>query len=173
MTAEGLLNVSGLGRCELVRGNVISLQYSGALRGILAAKLGKPVGNFVTDNSLGPTFGTGTGFVLGRNPDTVRAPDVAFVSHDRMPDRLPPGFFPGPPDLAVEFLFPGDRASEVATKTRDWLAAGCQEVWNVDPQTQTITVHRADGTISMLTTANFLESPKLLPGFRLAITDLF
>jgi Uma2 family endonuclease len=142
------------------------------LHGLFVDTIERCLGNHVAEKRLGRTFGAETGFIIARNPDTVRAPDVAFITTARMPDPFPAGFVPVPPDLAVEVLSPGDRASEVNAKTRDWLAAGCQEVWNVDPQTQTITVHRADGSVSMLTASDTLESPALLPGFRLSISEL-
>ena len=172
MTAEQLLNAPDMGRCELLRGELIKLPYNGALHGITVAVFTQRLGNYAAEHSLGMTFSGATGFLLSSDPDTVRAPDVAIVTNAHLPDPFPPGFFPGPPDLAVEVLSPGDRASEVNAKTRDWLAAGCQEVWNVDPQTQTIAVHRAEGSILLLESSDILESPKLLPGFRLAIKEL-
>lgn len=173
MTAEELLIAPNLGRCELVRNEVVHLPYSSVTRGICASKVVCLLGSFVSKHSLGVTLGASTGFHIFHNPDTVRAPDVAFVTNDRIPFPFPVGFFPGPPDIAVEVLSPGDRVSEVNDKTRDWLAAGCQEVWNVDPQMQTITVHRADGTIRLLTSADVLESPNLLKEFRLELKSLF
>lgn len=173
MTAEQLLNTPDMGRCELLRGELVMMSPSSGLHGLVVDAIERCLGNYVADKKLGRTFGAETGFIISRDPDTVRAPDVAFIITAHMPDPIPPGFVPRPPDLAVEVLSSGDRASEVTAKTRDWLAAGCQEVWNVDPRTQTITVHRADGIISLLTLSDVLESPKLLPGFRVAIHELF
>ncbi len=73
--------------------------------------------------------------MIGRDPDTVRAPDAAFTRADRVPPTPVHGFFPAAPDLAVEVLSPGDRASEVVAKVRDWLTAGCGMVWIIDPET--------------------------------------
>jgi Uma2 family endonuclease len=173
MTAEQLLHAPDMGRCELLRGELVMMSPSGALHGICVDFVERQLGNYVADHSLGKTFGAETGFIIARNPDTVRAPDVAFVTKARIPDPFPVGFFPGQPDIAVEVLSPGDRVSEVNEKTRDWLASGCQEVWNVDPQMQTITVHRADGSIRLLASSDVLESPILLPEFRLAIKEIF
>jgi len=173
MTAEQLLNSPDMGRCELIRGELIMMSPSGAQHGKYVDLLERRLGNHVADHSLGLTFGAETGFIIARKPDTVRAPDVALVTHARLPDPMPAGFFPGPPDLAVEVLSPGDRASEVNAKTRDWLDAGCQDVWIVDPQMQTISVHRADGTVSLSKESDALESPSLLPGFRLTLKAIF
>jgi Uma2 family endonuclease len=173
MTAEELFNTPNLGRCELVQGALITMSPSGSLHGRYSAILAAILGDYVEEQELGMVFGAETGFIIERNPDTVRAPDVAFVVKERVPDPLPVSFFPGPPDLAVEVLSPSDRASEVTAKTRGWLASGCREVWNVDPETKTITIHRADGAIAQLTAADILESPALLPGFRKPLAELF
>jgi Uma2 family endonuclease len=172
-TAEELFQIPDLGRCELVRGEINMMSPSGAMHGKYVDILERWLGNHVAEHGLGMTFGAETGFIIARNPDTVRAPDVAFVATERVPNPLPVGFFPGPPDLAVEVLSPSDRASEVTAKTRGWLAAGCREVWIVDPESKTITLHRAEGTIAQLVSADILESPILLPGFRKPLAELF
>jgi Uma2 family endonuclease len=146
---------------------------SGSLHGRFTAYISGLLWDYVKENPTGVVFGAETGFIIARNPDTVRAPDVAFVTNARLPDPLPPGFFPGPPDLAVEVLSPGDRASEVNAKTLDWLSAGCQEVWIVDPHTKTIAVHRSNESIIVLKSADTLESPAVLPGFKVSLAEIF
>ena len=96
-------------------------------------------------------LGAETGFRVASNPDTVLAPDVAFIQASRIGGGLPKGYFPGPPDLAVEVLSPNDRASEVLAKVQDWLSAGCAGVWVVDPKSQTVTVYGADRKAAILT----------------------
>jgi len=173
MTAEELFKTPDLGRCELLQGELRMMPLSGALHGRTVAMLEWWIGNHIAEHTLGMIFGAETGFIIERNPDTVRAPDVAFVVKERIPNPLPSGFFPGPPDLAVEVLSPSDRASEVTAKTRGWLAAGCREVWNVDPETKTVTLHRAEGAIVQRAVGDILESPLLLPGFRKPLAELF
>jgi Uma2 family endonuclease len=114
-----------------------------------------------------------TGFRISRDPDTVRAPDVAFVCAQRVPRRIPRGYFDGAPDLAVEVLSPEDRASEVMAKVQDWLEAGCREVWVVDPKTQTVSVHRSRNETLILHAADRLISDALLPGFSLSVAEIF
>jgi len=82
----------------------------------------------VREQRLGMTFLAETGFLLARNPDTVLAPDISFVRTERLPTVAADGFFPGPPDLAIEVLSPGDRRSEVVEKVRRWLDAGTRRV---------------------------------------------
>ena len=173
MTAEQLFHAPDMGRCELLRGELMMMSPSGAMHGRYVDILERWLGNYVAEHSLGMTFGAETGFIIARNPDTVRAPDVAFVAQSRIPNPLPTGFFPGPPDLAVEVISPSDRTSEVSAKTRNWLTSGCKEVWVVDPEIKIITLHRADGTHLQLTSADILECPTLLPGFRKSLKNSF
>ena len=83
------------------------------------------------------------------------------------------GFFPEAPDLAVEVLSPGDRASEVAAKVQDWLAAGCQMVWVVDPETASVTVYRGRNQIAILGSTDVLVGDNVLPGFSVSVGSLF
>ena len=146
---------------------------AGSLHGKIAARLGALLYKFVEQNKLGIVFGAETGFHIRRNPDTVLAPDVAFVRADRIPNPLPQGFFPGPPDLAVEVLSPNDRASEVQAKIRDWLDSGCRAVWIVDPQTKSLTIYKSSHDIVALNVADTLTDALLLPGFSAAVSEIF
>ncbi len=83
------------------------------------------------------------------------------------------GFFPEAPDLAVEILSPSDRASEVAAKVHDWLAAGCRLVWVIDPENVTVTVHRDRNRITILSSSDVLTGDDVLPGFSVPVRSLF
>jgi Uma2 family endonuclease len=172
-TAEQLFNAPDLGRCELLQGELIKMSPAGSRHGWLVLEIGGALRDFVNPRTLGVVFGAETGFLIGRNPDTVRAPDVAFVTAARTPEDLPEGFFPGPPDLAVEVLSPGDRASEVLAKVQDWLQAGARAVWVVDPKSKSITVYQGPQQIALLKVGEELAGGDLLPGFRLALADIF
>jgi Uma2 family endonuclease len=95
------------------------------------------------------------------------------VRADRIPAEPVKGFFPGPPDLAVEVLSPDDRASEVLDKVRDWLQAGCQAVWIVDPRTRRISIYRSSNQITELDAGDVLSGEDLLPGFSIAVAEIF
>ena len=155
-TAERLFREPGLGRCELLRGELVRRSPSGSLHAIIAATLAEILCDFVKQRNLGWVFGAEGGFQIGRDPDTILAPDAAFVSAARMPDPVPAGFFPGPPDLAVEVLSPNDRASEVLAKVSDWLEAGCRAVWVVDPENRSIAVYAPKQETRILHVANAL-----------------
>jgi len=171
-TAAQLLETPGLGRCELVRGELVMMSPAGSQHGYVVANITGPLVTFVKQHRLGRVFGAETGFHIARDPDTVRAPDVAFVGTDRCSRGLPKGFFQGAPDLAVEVLSPDDRASEVLAKVQDWLEAGCLAVWVVDPQTRKVSVY-GGGQVATLKEAETLTGGDLLPGFALPVAEIF
>ncbi|MGD0898116.1 MAG: Uma2 family endonuclease [Thermoguttaceae bacterium] len=172
-TAEQLLAAGDVGRCELVRGELIIMSPAGAEHGWIITNIAVPLGRFVEQRSLGVVFGAGTGFRIGHSPDTVRAPDVAFVTAGRIGGKLARGFFPGAPDLAVEVLSPDDRAGEVLAKVQDWLDAGCLAVWVADPRTRTVTVYHSRSDIVVLGESENISGGDLLPDFSLPVGELF
>ena len=113
-----------------------------------------------------------TGFILSRDPPTVRGPDVAVVLRDRVPSPVPAKFFPGPPDLAVEVLSPDDRPGEVAAKVADYLRAGAHAVWVVDPDVRTVTVHTSRGAATY-GRHEILHGAPPLPALALTLETLF
>ena len=145
---------------------------SGGEHGWVIANVTVPLGAFVKSHHLGYVFGAEAGFIIERDPDTVRAPDVAFVRRDRIPGTVPREFFPGPPDIAVEVLSPSDSASDVHEKAEQWLGSGCCEVWLIDPRRKSASkCLPADHSI-LLTPVDKLTSD-LLPGFELRVSELF
>ena len=115
-----------------------------------------------------------TGFILERDPDTVRAPDVAYVRHDRIPAGRPPkAYWPGAPNLAVEGVSPDDSAREVEEKAGDWLRGGTSEVWVIDPASQTVAIHGRSDEVEVLNSEETLDGGTLLPGFRCPVRGLF
>jgi len=127
----------------------------------------------VREHDLGLVVAAETGFTLARDPDTVRAPDVGFVSRERVPDPLPKGYAEFAPDLAVEVLSPDDRPGEVLAKVADWLNAGSRLVWVVDPDQRLVRVYRADGSESLLGAHDLLVGEEVLPGFACPVADVF
>jgi len=166
MTAEELLRLNLPNkRTELVRGVLIVREPAGYHHGDVAARLLVAIANHAFANDLGRVFAAETGFTLARKPDTVRAPDIAFISTARLPDPPPRGFAELAPDLAVEVLSPDDRPGEVLAKVADWLNAGSRLVWVVDPIRVIARVYRADGSESILGDTDALRGEEVLPGF--------
>ena len=127
----------------------------------------------VREQKLGEAFGAETGFVLARNPDTVRAPDVSFVRQERLPREVSTGYFPGPPDLAVEVTSPNDTYSEVHEKALSWLEHGTRLVWVIDPVGRRATIYRSSDDVSVLGPDAELTGDDVLPGLAVPLHDLF
>ena len=98
---------------------------------------------------------------------------MAFVTRDRITSPMPKGFFAGPPDLAVEVVSPDDRPDAVLAKVRSWLEAGCRVVWVVDSRRQTVHVYQSGGEPQVLALSDTLAGSPLLPGFSLAVAEIF
>ncbi|MEZ6061229.1 MAG: Uma2 family endonuclease [Planctomycetaceae bacterium] len=173
VTASELLANHSRQRCELIRGEVKLMSPAGSRHGWVAASVGRILGNFVLDRKLGHVFGAETGFVIESDPDTVRAPDAAFVRIGRVSGRIPSGYFPGAPDLAVEVVSPGDTSTEVHQKAEQWLRSGASVVWLIDPTRETGAVCRLEDGEFHLRSVRELAAPELLPGFSLPVHDLF
>jgi Uma2 family endonuclease len=174
MTAEDLLAMPKDDLFhELLRGELITMAPAGFDHGDIGSELLSRLRPFVKASELGVVVGPDTGYVLSRSPDTVRAPDVSFVQSSRMPSQRPAGYFPGAPDLAVEVLSPRDTVQEMEDKVDEYLSAGTQLVWVVNPRRQTVSVYRKDGTIAILRRDDRLDGESVVPGFALSLAELF
>ena len=174
MTAEELFDLpDDHMRHELVEGELRTMSPAGGEHGRVALRIGARVLDHVDEHGLGVAFAAETGFVLRRAPDTVRAPDVAFVASARLPAASGRGFPELAPDLVVEVVSPSDRASEVAAKAAMWLDAGVRLVWVVDPQARLAAVHHPGGLVTVLREDGALDGEDVLPGFRLPLAPLF
>ena len=146
---------------------------AGHKHGYIAHEIALSLGLHVRANKLGRVYAAETGFKLAVNPDTVRAPDVAFVSADRLENLPDTGYFPGSPDLAVEIVSPNDRFSEVEEKVEMWLFYGVRMVVTLNPQTRTATVYRSLDNIKMIRDEGVLEGADIVPGWILPLTEIF
>lgn len=161
-------------RYELVKGELVKMAPAGSEHGDLAMRVGWRLGQYVENHNLGKVFAAETGFRIASNPDTVRAPDVAFISKGRVEEAgLVEGYWPGAPDLAVEVISPTDIYTAVQAKVLDWLDAGTLMVAVVNPRQQTVTVYRSRTDITILTGNDILDGQDVVPGWTLAIRDLF
>jgi Uma2 family endonuclease len=174
MTADDLWNLPGDHmRHELVRGELRTMAPAGFDHGAVGSNLAGELRQFVKKNQLGVVVGPDTGFIVTRDPDTVRAPDAAFVRRARIPTPRPVKFWPGAPDLAVEVLSPSDTAFEVDEKVQEMLDAGTEELIVVNPRQKTVKIFRKGQTAVVLGITDTLENLSVLPGFRLPVTEIF
>ena len=175
VTADELLRLSANGfRGELVRGELRETMSTGIEHGKIVMKLGLRLGTFIEPRRLGTLVGSDSGFWLERDPDTVREPDIAFVSADRMPmDRRIKGFGEGAPDLVVEIVSPTDTVDEVSRKALMWQDHGARLVWVLHPDHRTVDVYRPGQPVQTLTSEDSLDGHDVLPGFRCDIGSIF
>ena len=174
MTADQLLRLSMPDkRTELVRGQLIVREPAGGRHGAVAARVAYRLMAHVDATQAGRVYAAETGFKIAADPDTVRAPDAAFVANARLTSPEPVGFVAGAPDLAVEVLSPGDRPGEVFEKVGAWLSAGAQLVWVVDPERRTAAAYGADGSVSLLGPSDSLSGAEVLPGFSCGLSELW
>jgi len=172
-TAEQLLKHShAFDPCELVRGELVLMTPAGAFHGHIEGVLLARVQTHVEANRLGKVFSGDTGFVLETSPDTVRSPDIAFVCVARVPPEPVEGFFPVPPDLAIEIRSSDDRNAEVLAKISHYLATGVHVVWDVNPKARTVTIYRQDSE-EVLKENDVLTEAALLPGLEIEVKSLF
>jgi Uma2 family endonuclease len=175
VTADELFMMPDDGfRYELVKGELRRMPPAGSEHGAVIMNIGTPLDQFVKAHGLGVVFGAETGFKIASDPDTVRAPDLAFVRRERIPEAgVPRGFWPGAPDLAVEVISPGDTYTEVEEKVNDWLNAGTRMVLVLNPRTRTVTVYTSHTDVVRLTDLDALDGGELLPGFTCRVAELF
>ncbi len=173
MTADELADVSIPGKVvELVRGHLVVREPPGTLHGWVAANLTVELGVFVREAGLGRVFAQDTGFKIGRDPDTVRGPDLAFVPRGRL-ERIPEtGYAELAPDLVVEVLSPSDRPGEVLAKIGDFLAAGTRLAWLVDPRRREARIFRSDGSVTVIAEDGVLDGEDVVPGFSCSLATL-
>lgn len=175
MTAQELLDLPDDGkRRELVRGELREMTPAGSEHGAIALNLGASLNIYVRNNKLGRTYTAETGFKTSTDPDTVRAPDAAFVIRERVEAAgKVAGYFPGAPDLAVEVVSPNDRHSEVVEKALAWLEAGCRMVVVADLERKVVTVYRSRAEIRILAEGETLDGADVVPGWTLPVSEIF
>jgi len=175
VTADELLAMPDDGwRYELRAGELIRMSPTGAEHGDIAGEFLARLRPHVRERKLGRVFAAETGFRLFDNPDTVRAPDVSFVRAERIPPgRLPTGYWPGPPDLAVEVASPSDSAEDVNEKIAEYLRAGSRLVVVLYPRTRQVGLYRPDGSAQLLPDTGVLDLGDVVPGFACPIAELF
>jgi Uma2 family endonuclease len=173
-TADELLAMPHDGtRRELINGELREMTPIGRRHARIAMNVARALDAYVRSHALGEVYPE-LGYRLSAHPDTVRAPDVSFVRKSRLEEGGPePGFFLGPPDLAVEVISPHDLYSDVAAKVDEYLTAGVVIVLVIDPPRRTVAVHRSRTEVAVLTEADVLDGGDVVPGWTLPVREIF
>jgi Uma2 family endonuclease len=175
MTAEAFLvfsNAEKLRKLELVNGVIVEMSPVGYAHTVISSRVHYFLSHYVLSRNLGTVTGEQGGFTIKRNPDTVRAPDVAVVLASQNAANLVEGYFEGAPALAVEVVSPGDTKREVSDKIADYLSCGVHTVWVVEPKKRSVTVHSGMG-VQTYYEGDTLNGGDLLPEFSLKVSDIF
>jgi Uncharacterized protein conserved in cyanobacteria len=174
VTADELLKMPDDGfRYELVKGELIKMAPPGDEHGFVSINFASQLALHVKANNLGVAYGE-VGFILSSNPDTVRAPDAAFVNRKRIEETgILKGYRPGAPDLAVEVISPNDTYTEVQEKALEWLAAGTRMVIVLNPRKRNATIYRSLNDITILNEDDVLDIDDVVKGFKIRIKDIF
>jgi Uma2 family endonuclease len=158
---------------ELHHGRLVPMSPPGAIHGRLQIRIGGALLVQGEIKGYGQAY-TEVAVVLGRKPDHIVGADVAFVASRSLPAReSPEGYLETIPELIVEIRSKNDTTTEIATKVTDYLKAGVQLVWVVDPDADTVTEHRPNAKPKVYQKTDSLSCGDIIPGFRLAIADLF
>lgn len=159
---------------ELVCGELAEQAMPTSQHGNICLAIGALLWFWAKQGRHGAVFSNDSHVMTERDPDTVRGPDCAFIRREKLPDgKLPPGTLTIPLDLAIEVLSPSDRWTEVLDKIQEYLRSGVTEVWVIDPEQRSVTVHRAESAPLHFDGDDELTRPELLPGFSCRISDLF
>ena len=160
-------------RTELIRGEISAMPPAFDDHGEVAGSLAVLLGQFVRANGLGRLYAAETGFLVAEQPDTVRAPDLAFTRAERVPPRGAPGWVRAMPDLVAEVVSSGDRPSEIGEKVRMWLDAGVRLVWVVYPTQRIVEVWRPAEPVLVLHEHDQLDGYDVVPGFTCPVEQIF
>ena len=174
-TAELLANMPDDGnRYELVGGVLRMMSPAGGRHGRIAVGISILLGIHVKENDLGATFAAETGFKIATDPDTVGAPDAAFVTRAKI-DSLEDdsGYLPFAPDLAVEVVSPSDSFASVEEKAFDWIDARTQLVLVVVPESRSVHAYRSRKNISVHAEGEIVDADDAVAGWKLEVSKIF
>ena len=172
MTADELADLPDSPfRHELVKGELLTMPLPFKQHGEVSANLMFALAQYVKANKFGVVYAR-SGFKLESDPDTVLGPDVAFVRRERV-GTISKKYRQDAPDLAVEVISPSQRPQAIRRKTELCLQLGARAVWNVNPQTRTVSVHRDNGEVTHFSGSDVLTDDDVLPGFRISLTEIF
>ncbi|MYE54328.1 MAG: Uma2 family endonuclease [Chloroflexi bacterium] len=175
MTAEELFAMpdDGYHHYELIRGVLRKMAPAGLYHGVNGSRIVETLLPYVRRNGLGEVPLPCPGFILERDPDHVREPDVSFIRQGRIDEiGYTRRYFPEAPALVVEVISPNDRYTEVREKVNDWLSAGTEMAIVVNPRSRTVQTHTSDGVIK-LTESDTLDGGDVVPGWRIPVADIF
>lgn len=158
---------------ELVRGKVVTMPGPDWEHGEVQVNIATLIKLYLRENPIG-RVATESGAVTEKKPDTVRGPGVSYYSKERLPlDMRVVGYHVEVPDLCVEVMSPSNSLKQLKAKAKEYLFAGVQLVWLVDPEAKTVTIITEPLESRTLEPDAVLDGGDILPGFSCKVSDLF
>jgi Uma2 family endonuclease len=175
LTAEEFADLPDSGRpCELVRGRTVWMNPPKPTHGFVCGNIARLIGNHVVRRRLGRILSNDTGVITTRDPDSVRGPDVAFFSFQRLPRGPLPEKYPDvAPEVVFEVLSPDDRWSKILEKVAEYLHAGVLAVCVVDPERQKVHIYRNEREAKILSKDEKLQLPEVFARFSVRVREFF
>jgi Uma2 family endonuclease len=173
ITGDELLAMGDIGPCELIDGGVVRMNPIGRSHAYVAANLSMTLNQFVRQHKLGEVLVGEIGIFIQREPDRIRAADIAFVSMERLAETTESGYLKTAPDLVVEIISPSDRWQEVRAKLEDYFAIGVHRVWIVEPDNRAVLVYHSITEMRKLSEGDTVIGEGVLDGFSLPVAELF
>jgi len=173
ITGEELLAMGDIGPCELIDGRIVPMVPTGAEHALIEMSLGGELRAYVASHGLGWVMGGEVGIYTQRDPDRIRAADIAFLSRRRSPNAPGPGYLEMAPDLVVEIVSPSDSWQDVHRKIEEYFAIGVQWLWVVEPDNRAVRVYRSPADVGRLAEDDVLRGEGMLEGFEVSVREIF
>ncbi|MCA9923327.1 MAG: Uma2 family endonuclease [Anaerolineales bacterium] len=173
ITGEELYAMGDIGPSELVRGEIVRHMPTGHPHGLIENLIAFFLTLFLRERKSGRVLTGEVGIYTQRQPDTIRAADVIYISEDRFQTLQSSGYLDVAPELVVEIMSPSNSWTEVHEKLSEYFAIDVKMVWVVDPQLEQIHVYRAVDQVKLLQKSDTLSGEDVLPDFQAALTEIF
>lgn len=173
ISGEELAQMPDVSSCELVEGKIVKMSPTGFLHGKVEMNIGFALLEYVRERGIGQVNSGEVGIYTNRNPDTVRAADVLYISHEKFSEVASKSYLDVSPEIVVEVMSPSDSWSEVTIKIQEYLNIDVKEVWIADPELQQIFVYQSIDQTKVFSIDDNLTSEKILPGFSMSLHDIF
>jgi len=157
---------------ELHDGKLVVTFPADAAHGFTQARLIAALSSHNRDRESSRVLGR-VAVVLRRNPDHLLSPDAAFLTAGQLPPRVTrEEYLLTVPALVVEIHGWNDTPLPMAIRVHDYLAAGALLVWVADPESRTVTAHRANQPPLVFTATDTLTAEPVIPGFAVPVAEL-
>lgn len=173
ITGKELATMEDVNRSELVKGELVRMSPAGHPHGFYEVNFGAILFNFVREHKLGRVIGGEVGIYTGRDPDTIRAADVAFISNERMSQVQSQSYLDVAPELVIEILSPSDSWMMVSQKIEEYFTSDVVQIWIADPKRQQVDVYASPTDFERFSAGDTLSGGDVLPGFSVAVAELF